>query len=234
MTENNFDAINKKSKEVWEKFIKKQPKTNLMFPDELLIRIFSNRYVKVTSPPAKLLDHGFGSGNNLVFFASKNYECYGCEIAEELIKVTREKFKKLDYCVNLKPLKGDYLPYEDNFFDIIVSWNVIHYLGKKEKVIKIINDFYRVLKPNGVLILSTLHPETSLIKRSKKIDKYSYLVIEDSKFDNRKGLTLFFPEDKENLINLFSKFSIIKYGSQQFNLFLPEKKMAARLIYAKK
>lgn len=232
MSKNIYDEINKNSKDVWEKFIKLQPETDLMFPDENLIRIFSNRYVKVPQPPAKLLDHGFGGGNNLLFLSSKGYECYGCEISEELIKVTKEKFEKVNIPIDLKLIKGDFLEFDNNFFDIIVSWNVIHYLGTKEKVLKIINDFHRILKPKGILVLSTLHPDISLLKRSKYLSMGSYEIIEESKFDNRKGLILFATKNKGELMDLFSIFSDIKYGYYNFDLFLPNRSMAAQLIYA--
>ena len=137
MTNENYDEINRKSKKVWENFIKLQPETDLMYPDENIIRIFSGRYVEVSIPPAKILDYGFGGGNNLLFFASKGYECYGYEISEELIRVARIKFEKFNYPIVLKLVSRDFLDFEDNFFDIIVSWNVIHYLGIKEKVMKI-------------------------------------------------------------------------------------------------
>lgn len=234
MNKYDNDEINRKSREVWENFVKLQPDTNLMFPDENLIRILSQRYVKVPKPPAKVLDHGFGSGNNLIFFSSKGYECFGCEIAEELIKITQEKFDKFNKPVDLKLIHGDYLDYNENFFDIIVSWNTIHYLGKREKVLTIIDEFHRILKPEGVLILSTLHPDNSLLKRAVLIGNGTYEVIKESRFDNRKGLLLFATNGKDQLMEIFEKFSEVKYGYYNFDLFLPEKNMAAQLIYATK
>ncbi len=232
MDKHNHSEIDKKSKEIWESFAKMQTNTNLMFPDENLIRIFSQRYVKIPNPPAKILDHGFGSGNNLVFFATKGYKCYGCEIAEELINITNEKFEKINIPANLKLIQGDRLAYADNFFDIVISWSVIHYLGEKQRVIKIIEDFHRILKQGGVLILSTLHPDNSLLKRSKPIGNGSFEVIEESLFDNRKGITLYATKGKEELMELFSFFSEVKYGYYNFDIFLPKKTMAAQLIYA--
>ncbi len=119
MNHENYDEINRKLKEVWEDFIKLQPDTDLMYPDENIIRIFSGRYAKVPTPPAKLLDHGFGGGNNLLFFASKGYKCYGCEISEELIKVAKNKFERINYPIVLKLIKGDFLDFNDNLFDVI-------------------------------------------------------------------------------------------------------------------
>ena len=226
------DEINRKSKEVWEKFLKIQPEANLMFPDENLIKIFSNRYVEVPKPPAKLLDHGFGSGNNLVFFATKGYDCYGLEIAKDLIRVANEKFEKLNLKVDLKEIIEDSFDYEENFFNIIVSWNAIHYLGTREKVMKVIDEFFRILKPNGVLILSTLHPDNALFNRFEAIGDNSYKIVEDSPYDNRKGLIMYATKNKKELTDLFLKFSTVKLGFYSNDLFLPERINSARLIYA--
>ncbi len=228
------NEINKKSKKVWKEFATKYNELDLMFPDENLIRIFSGRYVKVPQPPAKVLDHGFGGGNNLLFFAQKGYECHGFEITEELIKVANEKFDWIGKRAVFSLITSTKLDYEDDFFDIIVSWNSIHYNGTRENVQKVLDEMYRSLKPEGIIILSTLHPDNSILKKGKVIDNDSYLLEKESKFDNRKGLLLFCPKEEGELFNMFSNFNEVKFGYYNFNLFLLERSHAARLVYAKK
>lgn len=228
------NKIYEKSKKIWGEFAMKYDELDLKFPDENLIRIFSGRYIKIPQPPAKLLDHGFGGGNNLLFFAQKGYECYGCEITEELIKVATEKFKRMGEKATFSLITSTKLNYEDDFFDIIVSWNAIHYNGIRENVQKVIKEMHRILKPGGVIILSTLHPDHSILKRGQIIGNGSYILKKESMFDNRKGLLLFCPEKEEELLSLFSDFSEVKLGYYNFDLFLPERRHAARLIYAKK
>jgi|LGOV01.1.fsa_nt_gb ubiquinone/menaquinone biosynthesis C-methylase UbiE len=228
------NGIHEKSKKVWEEFATKYNELDLMFPDENLIRIFSGRYINVPQPPAKLLDHGFGGGNSLLLFAKRGYECYGCEITEELIKVAKEKFDRMSESITLSLIAGTKLDYPDNFLDIIVSWNAIHYNGTRENVQKVINEMHRILKPGGVTILSTLHPDNSILKRGQMTGDGSYMLKKESKFDNREGLLLFCPKKESELRNMFSDFSEVKLGYYNFNLFLPERAHAARLVYAKK
>jgi hypothetical protein len=78
--------IAEKSKTVWENNLKLFPQSKLNFPDENLIRIFSQKYDLVPRPPAKVFDHGFGHGNSLIYFDSLGYDCAGCEISEYLIE----------------------------------------------------------------------------------------------------------------------------------------------------
>ena len=84
-----------KSKKVWEDNLKLFPEAKLRYPDENLVRLFSGKYVPVHKPPARVMDHGFGHGNNLWFLADKGYTCAGCEISENLIHDVEGLFSRL-------------------------------------------------------------------------------------------------------------------------------------------
>lgn len=228
----NDQQIFLRSKQVWEENIKLFPHTKLNYPDENLVRLFSGRYVPVPQPPARVMDHGFGHGNNLVFFASRGYECAGCEISERLINEARKLFKIIEKTVDLRPVKGLEIPFEDESFDVVVSWNVIHYNGTRAAILKVISELRRVLKPGGVLLLSTVHPDSALFARSRHLSNSSYIVEEESEYDNRQGLTLFLTQSAEELADLFCKFSEVKWGNASFDLFNPAKRNAWFLVYA--
>ena len=158
------EIIAEKSKNVWENNLKLFPESNLKFPDENLIRIFSKKYNLVPPAPAKMLDHGFGHGNNLIYFNSLGYDCSGCEISEHLIKEVNDLFGKQVKQADLRLLKGDSgkIPFEDNSMDIVISWNAIHYNGTRKAFSLIINEFCRVLRPGGCVVLSTLHLDNAI------------------------------------------------------------------------
>lgn len=222
-----------KSKKVWDDNIKLFPR-KLQYPDENLVRLFSGRYIDIPKPPAKVMEHGFGHATNLVFFASKGYECAGCEISEPFLQEARELFKDVDEPVDLRLIKGLDIPYDNETFDLVVSWDVIHYLGNRKAVLKVINELYRVLKPNGVLLLSTLHPDSSFSDRMKSIGDSSYVIEKESKYDNRKGLILFMAKSSDELVSLFKRFSKVKTGNACFDLFDYSERTAWFLVYAVK
>lgn len=228
--------IFQKSKKVWDENSKLFPQTTLQYPDENLVRIFCGRgkYVNIPKPPAKIMDHGFGDPANLAFFASKGYECSGCEISETLVRDGKKFFKAMNKKVDLRLIKGLDIPFDDESFDIVVSWNAIHYLGARAAVLKVIDEFYRILKPNGVLLLSTICLEGSFFNRLKSIGDGCYIVEKESKYDNRKGLTFFAAKSLDELKGLFKPFSEVKTGSAHFNLFNEPLKSAWYLIYAVK
>ncbi len=229
------DKIFSQSKQVWEDNLKLFPHTVSHYPDENLVRLFSGRYVPVPQPPARVMDHGFGHANNLVFLLSKGYECAGCEISNNLINEAQKLFKIINKTVDLRLIKSLEIPFDDESFDVIVSWNAIHYNGTREAALKVISELRRALKPGGVLLLSTVHPDSKLFLRSQHLGNGSYIVKEESQYDNRQGLSLFFTRTEEELADLFVEFSEVKIGNSSFYLFNPDKgPNACFLVYAVK
>lgn len=228
------DGIMQKNRDVWDSFAKTRKRLHLMMPDESLVRIFKGPYVQVPQPPGRLLDHGFGSGNSLLFFHEMGYDCYGCEVVESLNQIASEKFQNIGAEIPLSIIEGTRLNYEDDYFDIVVSWNSIHYNGRKQEVQEVLDEIHRILKPGGVLIISTLHPDNSVLQRGEDDGTGTYVLKEESRFDNRKGLTFYCARDEHEFHSLFRKYSDVKYGHFAFDFFCPEYKHVARLAYAKK
>jgi tRNA (uracil-5-)-methyltransferase TRM9 len=223
-----------KSKMVWEENLKLFPNSKLQFPAENLVRLFSGRYVSLPPGPAKIMDHGFGHGNSLVYFSSLGYECSGCEISEHLVNEVSTMFEQSGTSVDLKLIEGLNLPFEDDSFDIVVSWDVLHYNGTREAVTKTIDELHRVLKPGGILLLSSIHPDFGIMDRMTPLGDDSYLIEKDSSHDNRQGLTFFCTESEKHLAKMFGQFSEVKSGKVYFDLFDHAERYASSLIYAVK
>jgi SAM-dependent methyltransferase len=228
------EAVFSHSKKVWEENLKLFPNSMLNFPDENLVRLFSGRYAAVPPPPARVMDHGFGHGNNLIFLANKGYECSGCEISTHLVKEVDKLFQSMGYKADLRSVTGLSMPFDDSSFDAVVSWNVIHYNGTREAVVSVIEDLHRLLKPGGVLLLSTLHPENGIFDRMRSIGGGSYLIEDESIHDNRKGLVFFSTQSEEELASMFHMFSEVRHGKVYFDLFDHAERHATSLIYAVK
>lgn len=101
-----------------------------------------------------ILDIGCGFGWAELLFSKLHPEkMVGIDYSEECLAVAR-KFKHPSCSFK----KGDalHLPFKDNTFDTVVSWEVLEHIPKNTEE-KMFSEIYRVLKPGGHLFLSTQH-----------------------------------------------------------------------------
>jgi len=102
----------------------------------------------------RILDAGCGSGEIVIelALAFSKAEVYGLDLSEPLLQLAR---KAADDICNVVFQKGDVqaMPFEDNFFDVVISMNTLHVV---DDPVAMINEIERVLKPEGVLGLGDI------------------------------------------------------------------------------
>lgn len=121
-----------------------------------------------------VLDAGCGPGYLTLAFLERGFKTTALDSSPEMLRLTNELISNQNLETSIFELvEGNIeeLPFDDNHFDLIASAGVIEYLENDEKVL---NEFNRVLKPNGFLILSStnklspigyLEPIIEMIKR---------------------------------------------------------------------
>lgn len=93
----------------------------------------------------KILDAGCGTGL-LAKKLTKFGEVVGLDLSEEALRFARKRG------VIVKKGSIAKLPFNDCVFDVLISIDVINHLWVKNEQ-KAFNEFYRVLKPGGILIM---------------------------------------------------------------------------------
>jgi len=99
----------------------------------------------------KVLDLGCGNGRWFKLFQKKKIDYVGVDFSEELIKVAKRNYPQAKF-QTADILK---LPFPDNCFDKIYSIAVLHHIPSEELRLKSLKEAKRVLKPGGILILTT-------------------------------------------------------------------------------
>lgn len=104
------------------------------------------RWVQKAIPaPARVLEAGCGVAKWVAFLDAQGYETFGIDYSQIAVE------KSLDIWPGLKVCRGDlrHLPYEDGFFDGIVSFGAIeHDVDGPEAAL---SEMHRVLRPGGTM-----------------------------------------------------------------------------------
>lgn len=154
-----------------------------------------------------MLDAGCGTGSYSKEFLKEGIGKLTMLDASEAM-LSKAKSNVKDYLSNIAEIKQielPKLPYSDNSFDAVAFILVLHHVDKKEDaaegkypvIEQSLNEAYRVLKPNGVLVVEELFDEShtvnpiSLAPKASEIWKKRFIhendlidLIENSKFSN--------------------------------------------------
>jgi tRNA (uracil-5-)-methyltransferase TRM9 len=95
----------------------------------------------------RLLNLGCGHGADFLPF-SGNFELYGVDFSDEMIRLARKYAGKFDFQVNLSVADIGALPYYNEAFDYIIAVATYHHL-KREQQLPAFQELQRVLKPGG-------------------------------------------------------------------------------------
>ena len=116
------------------------------------IRLASTtKYLNSDSP--RMLDVGCSVGATLEAAKNLGWDGIGVDISEDAIEFCQAKG------LNCQKIEGVKLPFEDDQFDIITNWHVIEHV---HDVSETLDEWRRVLKPGGIMILET--PDANYLK----------------------------------------------------------------------
>lgn len=215
----------------WEDFYRSK---GLAYPDENLVRLIKGDWAEIPRS-GRVLDIGFGSGASLVMMAASGFEAHGLEVTEESCRQAHALANAAGVSLDVEVMTSPQIPFEENYFDIVVSWNAIYYWGTRGKVREQLEEIQRVLRPGGVLLMSVIHPHNSIVARlSGDLGDGSHRFEKESSYDNRKDMLIFYEPTSAGWLGLLNKFSLIEEGYHEVNLFNPSRWMAWRLFLAMK
>jgi len=182
----------------------------MSFPSEYVIRIFKGSYPRLNFDKKsfknkKICDVGCGDGRHFGLLQQCGFENFGTELTEEIIKKTKTNLSKINVSSDIRVGTNDNVPFEDNFFDYILSWNSCYYMGKNRDFKSYVMEFSRILQKNGYLILSIPKKSCFIFQDSETLED-GYQIIKNDPFNIRNGEVLRMFENKEEIEKEFSEY----------------------------
>ncbi len=167
-------------------------------------RTISNALLEGTEVQGKVvLDVGCGTGILSFFLIEKGARKVVCgDLSEYMLSECRKKADLLGYGpdrIDFRQLDADSLPFESNSFDAVTSGMVLGLVPNQRNIVA---EMVRVLKPGGVLSISTHGPE------------HYYEASETTFRAVPKGLVLgyrieFWPRKEKEISHMFSEAGLI-------------------------
>jgi len=115
--------------------------------------------------PQSVLDNGCGTGELLKELLPRCNLPIGSDISKAMIKTAKgsiEEGKDIIWVVS----PGESLPFADNIFDVICFRGALHHMSDETSALK---EAYRMLKNNGLLMLSEPNDDSILLRLPRKL-----------------------------------------------------------------
>jgi len=135
----------KKTKEDYNRIAEKFSRTRSRIWEE--VRFLFDDYVE---PGDKVLDLGCGNGRFFEVLKDKRVDYIGVDFSEKLIEIAKKRFPEAKFLV----ADALNLPFPNNFFDKVYTISVFHHIPSEEFRLQFLKEVKRVLKKEGLLILT--------------------------------------------------------------------------------
>lgn len=133
--------------------------------------------IKRYKPKGKLLEIGFGAGSFLNLAKSEGYEVSGIDISLRSVKYVKRRFRLDAFVTNIENpgLK-------EKSFDIVVICHTLEHLRRPYQSLE---NIYRLLKDDGILVLTTPNSwlyllKAHIVKYFPFLKKHVYMVFQDT------------------------------------------------------
>ncbi len=196
-----------------ERVIPGKVESNLML-EHLSRYHFANQFTE----NCHTLDLACGSGYGAAILSDHALQVTAIDLSEPAVRYGKGKF----YRDNIHFLvgKGENLPVADNSIDLVVAFEIIEHLQHPEKLLA---EIRRVLRPEGMAILST---PNRLVSEEIQTEKNPYHVREYSPNEFQELLNHYFPHSvfgEQNHSEGMSIFFPTSLAGNNKSLFLEEK-----------
>lgn len=145
----------------------------------------------------KILIPGFGYGRNAKAFTDNGFNVTGIEISRTAIDLAQRHYGG-DVRIYHGPVSA--MPFDQELYDGVFCYALIHLLDEKERV-KLIKECFNQLRPGGYMVSVAISKNDAAYGAGEKIGK--------DRFETKHGVQLFF-YDADSVEKEFGEYGIIE------------------------
>ncbi len=159
----------------------------------------------------RVLDLGCGAGRHTLFLAKDGFQVTGLDVSETALKELQTRVDKANL-KNVALVKHEMLelPFVDEYFDAVVSTNVLHH-GTAAEIKQTLGELFRIMKEGAAGFIITLSKQDFRYGDGEKIGPDTYRFTEG----DEKGIVHHFFDEKE-LRFFFNRFEIVTLNEELF------------------
>lgn len=158
--------------------------------------------IMVRAGTRSVLDLGCGVGRHAAFLAALGFELSAMDASASGLDYARGQAAAMGADIAFK--RGDMtdLPYEDNRFDMVLSWNVIYH-GDTAVVREAVAEIRRVLRPGGIYLGTMLSKRNTAWGRGREVSPNTWVDEDTGRGDKHHP---HFYCDARELLDIFQGF----------------------------
>lgn len=122
----------------------------------------------------RILDAGCGEGRNMVYFIRNGFPIYGIDENPEMVSMAKMISRSIDkkfIVENIFTSSIEQNPFPDEFFDVVLCINVMHFAKNTDHFMRLIISQMRILRKGGLFYIGM----ESLLNIGNKKEKESLL-----------------------------------------------------------
>jgi 2-polyprenyl-6-hydroxyphenyl methylase/3-demethylubiquinone-9 3-methyltransferase len=167
-----------------------------------------------TSDPLEVLDVGCGAGTQSILWAEAGHHVHALDVNEPLLELGKQRAGKAGYDIDFRLGSAMELPWPEESMDVCLVIELLEHVTAWERCLE---EFARVLKPGGILFLTTSN-KLCPIQQEFNLPLYSWYPTGIKRYCERLALTT-----RPQLAN-FAKYPAVNW----FSFYSLRRVMAAR------
>ena len=177
--------------------------------------VLRNDPSKNSSRPCDIADIGCGAGTQSLLWAELGHRVHGVDVNDPLLNLARDRARNAGYEIDFQVGSAVCLPLPDNSMDVCLAVELLEHVADWRSCL---NEFTRILRPNGLLFLSTTN-KLCPFQSEFNLPLYSWYPAPIKRYAERLAVTTQ-PQlanyAKYPAVNWFSYYSLRQELSEQF------------------